>query len=47
MVLMTSNRELMGRYTNTPLARVWGWAMVGVLIGLTLATLWHIVSQFR
>jgi Mn2+/Fe2+ NRAMP family transporter len=47
MVLLTSNRGLMRGHTSTPLARVWSWAMVGVLIALTLATFWHLVSHFQ
>lgn len=39
MVLMTSDKDLMGQYRSTLPGRIWGWAMVGVLIGLTIATL--------
>ena len=45
MVLLTSNRELMGEHRSTPLAQLWSWAMVAVLVGLAIATgstaLWH------
>jgi len=41
MVLMTSNEKIMGQYKTKLLGRVWSWAMVALLIGLTVATLWN------
>ncbi len=41
MVLMTRDRALMGEYSTGLLASLWSWAMVGVLIVLTLATFWN------
>lgn len=46
MVLMTSNKELMGEYRTKLLGRIWGWAMVSLLIGLTVATFWNTFSDF-
>ncbi|MCL6442814.1 MAG: divalent metal cation transporter [Alicyclobacillus sp.] len=39
LVLMTSDRDLMGPYRTKWWGRIWGWAMVGLLVALTLATL--------
>jgi Mn2+/Fe2+ NRAMP family transporter len=47
MILLTSDADVMGAYTTKSLARVWSWAMVGVLIGLTLATVWNSFSRLR
>ena len=47
MILMTSNKDLMGPHTTSFFARMWSWAMVGVLIGLTLATAWNTFSHRR
>jgi Mn2+/Fe2+ NRAMP family transporter len=41
MVLMTSDKELMGPHRSTLPGRLWGWAMVAVLIGLTIASFWN------
>lgn len=41
MVLMTSDKKLMGEYRTKLFGRIWGWAMVALLIGLTLATFWQ------
>ena len=41
LVLMTSDRNLMGAYKTKLFGRIWGWAMVAVLIGLTIATFWQ------
>jgi Mn2+/Fe2+ NRAMP family transporter len=40
MVLMTSDKELMGQHKSTLPGRIWGWAMAAVLVGLTIATIW-------
>lgn len=45
MVLMTSNKELMGNYRTKLFGRIWGWAMVTLLIGLSFATFWQIFSN--
>ena len=37
IVLMTSNKELMGKYRTKLFGRIWGWAMVTLLIGLSIA----------
>ncbi|VBB09745.1 natural resistance-associated macrophage protein [Lucifera butyrica] len=44
MVLMTSNKELMGEYRTAFWGRVWSWAMVALLAGLTVATFWNTFS---
>lgn len=41
MVLMTSDRELMGPHRTRLFGRIWSWAMVSLLIGLTLASFWQ------
>ncbi|MBM7645999.1 Mn2+/Fe2+ NRAMP family transporter [Scopulibacillus daqui] len=45
MVLMTSDRKLMGAYRTKLFGRIWGWAMVLLLIGLTLASFWQTFFQ--
>lgn len=40
LVLMTSNKKLMGKYNNGLVGNLWGWMMVALLIGLTAATFW-------
>ncbi len=47
MILMTSNEHVMGAHATGFLVRMWCWAMVGVLIALTLATLWNTFSHPR
>jgi Mn2+/Fe2+ NRAMP family transporter len=47
MIVLTSNRHLMGEHRTKPLARIWGWAMVAVLVGLTVATFWNTFSHLR
>ncbi|MDQ0201670.1 NRAMP family divalent metal transporter [Neobacillus ginsengisoli] len=39
LILMTSDKKLMGQYTSNLFGRIWGWTMVVLLIGLTIATL--------
>lgn len=41
MVLLTSNKKLMGEYRTKLLGQIWSWAMVILLIGLTVATFWN------
>lgn len=41
MVLLTSNKELMGEYRTKLLGKIWSWAMVALLIGLSIATFWN------
>lgn len=45
MVLMTSDKELMGSYRTKLFGRVWSWAMVILLIALTIATFWQIFAN--
>lgn len=45
MVLMTSNRELMGPYRTRMFGQIWSWIMVILLIGLTLASFWQTFFQ--
>ncbi|HHY67795.1 MAG TPA: divalent metal cation transporter [Alicyclobacillus sp.] len=40
LVLMTSNKKLMGNYKNGLVGSLWGWIMVTLLIALTAATFW-------
>ena len=47
MVLMTSDRALMGAYRTGFWPGLWSWAMVGVLIALTAATFWNTLSGAR
>jgi Mn2+/Fe2+ NRAMP family transporter len=47
MVVMASDEELMGEFRSTGLTRIWGWAMVSVLAGLTVATFWSLFSGPR
>lgn len=44
LVLMTSNKRLMGEFRTKLFGRMWGWAMVTLLVGLTAATLWQTCS---
>ncbi len=39
LVLMTSDKRLMGPYRTRLWGRIWGWSMVALLVALTLATL--------
>jgi Mn2+/Fe2+ NRAMP family transporter len=41
IVLMTCNKELMGKYRTKLFGRVWNWAMVTLLIGLSIAAFWQ------
>ncbi|QRF23670.1 divalent metal cation transporter [Alicyclobacillus sp. TC] len=41
LVVMTSDKRLMGQYRTKIFGRVWGWLMVTLLCGLTLATFWQ------
>lgn len=41
MVLMTSDKGLMGEHRTKLFGRIIGWAMVSLLIGLTVATFWN------
>jgi Mn2+/Fe2+ NRAMP family transporter len=41
LVLMTSDKKLMGEYRTKLFGRIWGWAMAVLLIGLTTATFWQ------
>lgn len=45
LVLMTSNRELMGNYRTKLFGRIWGWTMVALLTGLSIATFWQIFTN--
>lgn len=45
MVLMTSNKELMGEHRTKLLGKIWSWAMVVLLSGLTVATFWNTFSN--
>lgn len=45
LVLMTSDKNLMGEYTTKLFGRIWGWLMVTLLIGLTIATFWQTFLQ--
>jgi len=47
MVLMTSDQDLMGAHSTRLLARLWSWAMVALLIVLTVAAFWNTFSSFR
>jgi Mn2+/Fe2+ NRAMP family transporter len=46
MVLLTSNKELMGEHRTKLLGKIWSWAMVSLLIGLTVATFWNTFLNF-
>ena len=41
LVIMTSDKKLMGEYRTKLFGRIWGWLMVALLIGLTVATFWQ------
>jgi Mn2+/Fe2+ NRAMP family transporter len=41
MVMMTSNKELMGQYRTKLFGRIWGWVMVALLTGLSIAAIWQ------
>ncbi|MGG2094902.1 divalent metal cation transporter [Bacillus sp. S13(2024)] len=45
MVLMTSDKKLMGEYHTRLFGKIWGWAMVTLLLGLTLASFWNTFFQ--
>jgi Mn2+/Fe2+ NRAMP family transporter len=46
LVLMTSDKKLMGKYKTKLFGKVWGWLMVALLIGLSVATLWQTFTSF-
>jgi len=41
MLLMTSDQKLMGKYNTKIFGKIWGWAMVSLLVALTLASFWN------
>ena len=45
LVLMTSDEGLMGEQRTKLPGRTWSWVMVALLIGLTMATLWHLFTS--
>ncbi|GMA64546.1 divalent metal cation transporter [Alicyclobacillus fastidiosus] len=45
LVLMTSDKKLMGEYRTKLFGRIWGWVMVSLLVGLTVATFWQTLSS--
>jgi len=47
MVLLTSNKELMGEHRTKLWGKIWGWAMVALLIGLIIATLWQTFTNLN
>jgi Mn2+/Fe2+ NRAMP family transporter len=47
MVLMTSDKELMGEHRTKLFGKIWGWAMVTLLIGLTAATFWQTFTNLN
>ena len=47
MILLTSDKALMGEHRTTFAAGLWSWGMVAVLIGLTLATVWNALAHPR
>lgn len=44
LVLMTSDKRLMGEYRTKSFGRIWAWAMVALLVGLTVASFWQTLS---
>jgi Mn2+/Fe2+ NRAMP family transporter len=46
LILMTSDKKLMGEYRSKLFGRIWGWTMVALLIGLTIATFWQTFTNF-
>jgi Mn2+/Fe2+ NRAMP family transporter len=46
LVLMTSDKELMGEHRTGLFGRTWSWAMAAALVGFTIVTLWHTFSGF-
>jgi Mn2+/Fe2+ NRAMP family transporter len=46
LVLMTSDKALMGAHRTGLFGRTWSWSMAAVLVGFTLFTLWHTLSGF-
>lgn len=44
LVLMTSDKKLMGAYATKLFGRIWGWVMAFLLIALTLATFWQTIT---
>lgn len=45
LVLMTSDKKLMGAYTTKLFGRLWSWLMVALLIGLSIATIWQTLAN--
>ncbi len=41
LVLLTSDRELMGEFRTKGFGKVWAWLMAGILVGLAAITLWR------
>jgi Mn2+/Fe2+ NRAMP family transporter len=46
LVIMTNDKKLMGKYRSKLFRRIWGWTMVALLIGLTVATFWQTFINF-
>ncbi|KEQ22473.1 NRAMP family divalent metal transporter [Paenibacillus tyrfis] len=45
MLLMTSDKKLMGEYRTKRFGKLCGWSMVTLLVGLTLASFWNTFFQ--
>ncbi|MDR3554116.1 MAG: divalent metal cation transporter [Syntrophobacteraceae bacterium] len=47
MVLMTSDKRLMGEHRTRLPSKIWSWAMVALLLGLTLVAFWQTFTNFN
>ncbi|MDA8333860.1 MAG: divalent metal cation transporter [Peptococcaceae bacterium] len=45
LVLMTSDKGLMGEHTTRLFGRTWSWLMVALMAGLTLITIWQTLTN--
>ena len=47
LVLMTSDKELMGGHRTGAFGRIWSWTMVALMIGFTLITFWQTFADMK
>lgn len=45
LVLFASDKKLMGRFRSRLWSRMWAWSIISMLILLTIATLWQIITN--
>ncbi len=44
LILLTNNRKIMGDYISGRCNRIWSWTIIGILIAMTIATVWQALA---